>query len=38
MAGFGLCAYSGGVPVPFPVSVGGGMILLRPGTVWLDEL
>ena len=32
-AGFGLCAYTGGVPVPFPAAVGGGMLVVRPGTV-----
>ena len=32
-AGFGLCAYTGGVLVPFPAAVGGGMLVVRPGTV-----
>ena len=32
-AAFGLCAYTGGVPVPFPAAVGGGMLVVRPGTV-----
>ena len=32
-AGFGLGAYTGGVPVPFPAAVGGGMLVVRPGTV-----
>ena len=31
--GFGLCAYPGGVPVPFPVALGGGIVVVRPGTV-----
>ena len=32
-AGFGLSAYTGGVPVPFPVALGGAILVVRPGTV-----
>ena len=29
----GFSAYTGGVPIPFPAALGGGILVVRPGTV-----